>query len=107
MEKFLTNEESLKLELEQSKQRSLKLEKTLQEKDLAIIAHQKEHLKLKIGLLDFETYKLQQKISQKNEQIKAAMEKAKEFHESLEEKYELEKGWGFNPDTNEIIQKEN
>lgn len=106
MEKYLSDAEILKLELEQKKQLISKLEKLLLEKDSAIIKHQKEELKLKIGLLDAENFKLQQKIVKKSESLQKLMEQARDLHKRIEEKYEIEPGWGFDTETNQLILKE-
>lgn len=106
MEKCLKKEEVLELELSHKCQLIKKLEKLLLEKDSAIIKQQAEQLRLKVKLLESEDYKLQQKIVNKSDQISEEMVKAKEFHTKLEEKYELTPGWGFNPDSYEIILKE-
>ena len=106
MEKYLSEADLSKLESFQKDQIISKLETLLLQKDAAIIKHQQEQLKLKISLLDFENYKLQNKISNKNEQLQKLLKEAKEFHSELEEKHELNPGWGYDPDSLKLIQRE-
>ena len=105
-QKHLTIEEGSQIELSHKDKIIRHLEKLLLEKDNAVLKHQQEELKLRIALLDSERYKLSDKIVRKNEQIKAEMLKVKAFHNKLEEKYELSAGWGFDPDSLKIIEKE-
>ena len=105
-EKYLEPVDLLKLELSQKEQMIRKLEKMLLEKDSNLLKHQQEQLKLKIALLDFESYKKQIAIVNKQKQIDKNMEEARNFHSELEAKYDLEPGWGYDPETLKLIQKE-
>ena len=78
----------------------------LLEKDNAILRHQQEELKLRIALLDAERFKLSTQIVKKSEQLEKEQGEAKKFHTTLEEKYDLKSGWGFDPESLIIIEKE-
>lgn len=104
--KSITNEEMMQLESFQKEQKIQKLEKKLLEQEAVIIQHQQEQLKMKASLMDLELLKTKLRIDQRNERLQSLMNKAKEFHATLEEKYELKPGWGYNPDSLAIIQKE-
>ena len=106
MEKYLEEKELLQIENDQQEVKIQKLEHMLLDKNLKELVSKQEILKLKTSLIELEKLKLQINLEKKSEKIKKAMKKSKDNHEKLEEKYDLKKGWGFNPDTLEIIQKE-
>lgn len=106
MEKYLEQSEFLQLESNQKDIKIEKIEHMLMDKDFKELAQKQEILKQKAALLEVDKLKLQIALDKKTEKIKKALEKSKKYNEVLKEKYDLKQGWGFNPDTLEIIQRE-
>lgn len=101
--KQLTKEEQLELEINFEKQSAFTQKEAILIRDSKINMQQQKMLELNIEILKLQN----EKINLKVEKNKADKEKQKlenkEKLKAISQKYELEEGWGFNPDTGEIV----
>lgn len=101
--KTLTSEEMLTLELNFCKQVSSTKDITISKREETILTQQIELNRLQIEILKLQLTAKKEKtltIEKSKDSIKT---KTRKFTQSIAQKYELDEGWGFNPDTGEIV----
>ena len=105
--KTLSELEMVKMERFQNLKQIEELKKTIMDRDIKSFQIQADNLKLKLELLTHHTTRKQNAKNDVISKSEAITEESKEFNNSLASKYGLEDGWGYNPETGELINKDN
>lgn len=103
MKKVLTKEEMLQLELNFEKQNGLTKEIVIKNYESKLLAQQQKMLELQMEILKLRQAAKKIEVKEHQDKRDSQKEQNREYTKVIAEKYELEEGWGFNPDTGEII----
>lgn len=103
MKKQLTNTEQLILDLNYEKQVGLTKEEAILVRDSKLILQHQKMLELQIEILKLQREKKEYEIKQIKEKKAKQKEDNRQYTKAIAIKYELKEGWGFNPDTGEIV----
>ena len=101
--KTLDELEMIKMEKFQNLKQIEELKKTIMDRDLKSFQLQADNLKLKLELLTHHSARKQKAKDDVILKSQAITDESKEFNNSLATKYELNDGWGYNPDTGELV----
>jgi hypothetical protein len=105
--KTLSELEMVKMERFQNLKQIEELKKTIMDRDLKSFQIQADNLKLKLELLTHHNDKKQKAKNDVISKSEAITEESRTYNNELAKKYELSDGWGYNPDTGEIVENEN
>jgi|DEB0MinimDraft_10_1074344.scaffolds.fasta_scaffold57585_2 hypothetical protein len=98
-EKCLDEVEILKLNANHSEQAEQTLLMQLTQKDIALIEGQKNILKQKVTIMDYEIQRLNEKVKTNKQKLEQLKEKHRKFIEELKNKHGIEGAFGYDPDT--------
>ena len=101
--KFLSKEEQLQLELNFEKQSGLTKKITIAQQESKIILQNQKMLELQIEIFKLQNKEMKAKTDQLIKDREKLKGKNRDYTKAIADKYELDEGWGFNPDTGEII----
>ena len=98
-EKCLEEVQMLKLNANHNEQAEQTLLMQLTQKDIALIEGQKNILKQKVTIMDYEIQRLNEKVKTNKQKLEQLKEKHRKFIEELKNKHGIEGAFGYDPDT--------